>query len=112
MKKQSRILTPQDYQHVFKLGRRQRGARFTFICTKNTLPYARLGLAIAKRAIPRAVERNRVRRIIREGFRCHQYQLAGLDIVVVTGHPSHAQNQITAHEDLDQQWTRLLATRK
>lgn len=112
LKKQNRILIPQDYQHVFKLGVRQRGARFTFICSKNSLPYARLGLAIAKKAIPRAVERNRVRRMIREGFRHHQFKLAGLDIVVITGHGAHAKNHAATHEDLSQQWQRLMATQK
>lgn len=77
---------------------------------KNTLPYARLGLAIAKRAVPSAVDRNRIRRLIRESFRYRQSKLVGLDIVVVTGPPLSIQNM--THEELSQQWTRLLASQK
>lgn len=110
MKKQNRLLTPKDYQHVFKAGVRQKGERFTFVFSKNTLSYARLGLAIAKRAVPNAVDRNRIRRLVREGFRHRQLKLAGLDIIVMTGHcPS---NRNMTHEELSLQWTRLLASQK
>jgi len=42
---------------------------------------ARVGLAIAKRLMPRAVDRNRVRRLIRESFRAHQHELPHRDYV-------------------------------
>ena len=42
----------------------------------------RLGLVIAKRHLPLAVQRNRVKRLVREGFRASQTQLPPLDIVV------------------------------
>ncbi len=44
---------------------------------------ARLGVIVAKRVMKRAVDRNRVRRLIRESFRHHQQSLSGLDIVVL-----------------------------
>jgi len=49
----------------------------------NNRTFARLGLAIAKKHIKRAVGRNRIKRLIRESFRQSQGQLAGLDIVVL-----------------------------
>ena len=49
----------------------------------NGLKHARLGLAIAKKKLPAAPARNRLKRIIRESFRCHHEQLMGLDIVVL-----------------------------
>lgn len=45
--------------------------------------HARLGVIVAKRVMKRAVDRNRVRRLIRESFRHHQETLGGLDIVVL-----------------------------
>jgi ribonuclease P protein component len=42
---------------------------------------ARLGLAIAKKAAPLAVDRNRVKRLIREHFRHNQQRLPAVDLV-------------------------------
>ncbi len=42
----------------------------------------RLGLAIAKRAVPVAVDRNRLRRIARETFRHLRAELGALDYVI------------------------------
>lgn len=47
---------------------------------------ARLGLVVGKRALRRAVDRNRAKRVIRETFRVNRRDLPGMDIVVqVTG---------------------------
>lgn len=66
---------------------RARGRRFgngffavTVISNDKTAP--RLGSAVALRVARTAVERNRIRRIIRESFRVHQHSLPPVDIVV------------------------------
>jgi len=43
----------------------------------------RLGFAIAGKRVRRAVQRNRIKRQVRESFRHHKSQLKGLDIVVL-----------------------------
>ncbi len=48
----------------------------------NDKGWARLGLAVAVRTAGGGVERNRLRRIIRESFRLHQHELPGVDVVV------------------------------
>jgi ribonuclease P protein component len=48
----------------------------------NDLTYARLGLIAGRKAAPRAVDRNRGKRLIREWFRAVRAELPGLDIVV------------------------------
>lgn len=80
---------------------------FTIICTENALSYARLGLAIAKRYIPSAVVRNRVRRIIREGFRHNQSHLGAVDIVVITQKPLDDLDNACLHKELNRQWQLL-----
>ena len=42
----------------------------------------RLGLAVASKMAGSSVERNRIRRIVRESFRLHQHELPSVDIVV------------------------------
>ena len=45
---------------------------------------ARLGMAIARRNVRLSVDRVRLKRLIRESFRCNQDCLRGLDVVVMT----------------------------
>jgi len=45
---------------------------------------ARLGIVVAKRNIPKSVDRNKTKREIRELFRIHQIKGCGVDLVVMT----------------------------
>jgi len=54
-----------------------------FLARQNNLNQARLGLAVPKKHISKSVDRNKLKRIIREAFRLRQKQLEGKDIVVV-----------------------------
>jgi ribonuclease P protein component len=42
---------------------------------------SRFGIAIARRLMPSAVQRNRVKRALREAFRRHPVKMAGVDMV-------------------------------
>jgi len=98
------LLTASDYQRVFKRGRKYRGEYFTLISCANDCAHARLGLAIAKRFVPLAVDRNRIRRIIRESFRLYQGVLIGLDIVVLGQKELQSIPNSALYEDLHRQW--------
>ncbi|HEX4332112.1 MAG TPA: ribonuclease P protein component [Usitatibacter sp.] len=43
---------------------------------------SRLGIALTRRLVPLATERNRVKRLVREAFRRHRLKTAGVDCVV------------------------------
>ena len=58
-------------------------AYFTVLAKTNRLPFARLGFAIAKKKVKRAVDRNRIKRVIREAFRLQQHDLGNFDFVVI-----------------------------
>jgi len=71
----------------------------------NELSTARLGLAISRRVAPRAVDRNRLRRLAREAFR--QLELAPLDFVVMAKKDAvHAANP-AVRNSLDRHFSRL-----
>jgi ribonuclease P protein component len=44
---------------------------------------ARLGIIASKKSLPRAVDRNRIKRVIREAFRQHSIKTYKLDVVVM-----------------------------
>ena len=67
---------------MLKGGRPTRTARLSLYRLPNSLAYPRLALVVPKRLAPRAVTRNRIRRLIREAFRLQQQRLGGNDCVV------------------------------
>ena len=48
----------------------------------NGLSHARIGIIASKRVAPRAVDRNRAKRLVREVFRAVRQRLTGTDVVV------------------------------
>ena len=55
---------------------------FRLYATDNRESGARLGLIVGKRQLKRAVDRNRVKRVLRETFRVNRSTLPAVDIVV------------------------------
>lgn len=79
-----RLLTARSFQQVMNQPTWRASQRsFLLLAKANNLPHARIGFVLPKRRVRLAVARNRVKRIIREAFRCHLELLAGLDIVVM-----------------------------
>ena len=85
--KENRLLNAAGYSRVFRKATRSRDKWFTVLCRDNDMNIARLGLAISKKNCRQATGRNRIKRIVRESFRQHQAELAGLDIVVMNQPP-------------------------
>ncbi len=81
--KSSRLLSPKDFQHVFSNAEKFANRHWTLIVRPNQKSYPRLGLAISKKQLQRAVWRNRIKRMAREAFRLHKQDLNGYDIVVL-----------------------------
>lgn len=69
---------------------------------------ARLGLAIAKKQLPRAVDRNRIKRVVRESFRLLQMQEH--DFVVLARRDTVTATNAQLFLSLKHHWDRLLKT--
>jgi ribonuclease P protein component len=98
-----RLLTSADFSRVFRRAARSADRYFTVLARTNDLNSARLGLAISRRAAPRAVDRNRVRRLARESFR----QLTPVDYVVMAKRDAVAAPKAAVRRSLDRHFTRL-----
>ena len=82
--KRLRLLKAADFQPVFKQARFKVSSQTVLVLAiENNLRFPRLGLVIAKKNVARAVQRNRIKRLLRESFRLNQHLLAGLDIVIL-----------------------------
>jgi len=70
------------FDRLFRAGQRLDSPRVQLIVAPATDPPGRIGYVIGAKQMPRAVDRNRLRRVLREAIRGHGAALAGLDIVV------------------------------
>lgn len=74
-----RLLTPADYKQVFDAAELRVSSRELLVLARvNRFDHPRLGLVIAKKHVRRAVQRNRIKRVIRENFRARQAALMGM----------------------------------
>ena len=94
----SRLRRPADYAAVFAAPeQRLRGTLWMWLLrrpaqnadgeTGRVSDCARLGLAVARKHLPRAVARNRVKRVAREAFRVIAAELGDCDVVLLSANP-------------------------
>ncbi|MFC0819956.1 ribonuclease P protein component [Moraxella marmotae] len=82
--KTDRLLTAGEFQRVFAAPiKKIHTAHLLAFIAKNDGDTARLGLAITKKKLKKAVDRNRIKRLTREQFRQSKTNLAGIDMVVI-----------------------------
>jgi len=67
---------------MFRVGRRLEAARVQLLVAPATESYGRFGCVIGAKHMPRAVDRNRLKRMLREALRARRPALSGLDVVV------------------------------
>ena len=79
--KKRRLLKKIEYDYVFEKSKKFVTDEFIFLYRKNTIGHARLGLALSKKLISKAHDRNRLKRLLRETFRTHS--LPEIDIIVL-----------------------------
>ena len=69
---------PSEFQHVYKNGKRYDGKFITVFVIRNQGLSHRLGVTASKKAIGKAVSRNRAKRLLRESFRANEVPLRSL----------------------------------
>ena len=78
-----RLTRAREFERVFSGSLRSSGEGLRLLAVAKREGGARLGMAIARRRVRKAVCRSRIRRVIRESFREHHRELGDLDIVVL-----------------------------
>lgn len=103
----ARLLRSSQYTAVFARGDKFVCDGFVVIAAANSEAHARLGLALAKRRIRRAVDRGRVKRAIRESFRRVRSDLPATDIVVLARNRTATMDNAELTAQLARIWRRL-----
>ena len=67
-----------EFQRVYRNGKRYDGVFITVFVIENDVTNHRLGVTASKRALGKAVQRNRAKRLLREAFRSMESSLSAL----------------------------------
>jgi ribonuclease P protein component len=73
----------------------------------NQVGFARLGQAVSRRVSKRAVDRNRIKRVVRESFRQVQRQLPPVDVLIIANPPAAACDNAALRAELERLWPRI-----
>lgn len=105
--RQHRLRSKVEFDRVFERNSRSSDAYFSVLARTNETGHARLGLAVSKKAAPDAVDRNRIKRQVREHFR-HHAPLPALDFVVSARAPAAAAPTSALRASLAQHWLKVI----
>jgi ribonuclease P protein component len=107
----SRLSGPKQFSRVFEQAVVSAGAGFKVLGRLAEQQNSRLGMAVSPKVDKRAVQRNRLKRLIRESFRTHYVSDAGLhpvvDIVVLPRRAAVALSNAQVFDQLSGHWERI-----
>ena len=117
--KHQRLLNAKQYSNVFDgPDARASHRNFLILAKRNDEPCHRLGLIIAKKNVRLAVQRNRIKRVIRESFRrlgsalpeanTQQSEEPMLDMIVMARRGIGELDNAELSSILQQQWPKLI----
>jgi ribonuclease P protein component len=103
----SRLLKPAQYRNIFQRPIKTTDNYFTVLCRPSNIASPRLGLAVSKKNARRAVDRNRIKRVIRESFRSNKGELGGVDYVVLNRKGTDSISNSILFDSLNHHWKKL-----
>lgn len=103
--KTRRLLKKSDYDHVFAQANKLITAEFVILHRNNSVGTARLGLALSKKKIAKACQRNRLKRLLRESFRTRE--LPDVDVIFLARNGAAAVKNSLIIANLGNAWEKL-----
>ena len=103
-----RLTEPTQFKAVFNRADIKVSNRlFLILARSNELGRPRLGLVIGKKNLRKAIQRNRIKRLLRSSFRLNQSLLEGLDIVILARSNMSNQDNRQILENIQGLWLDL-----
>lgn len=94
LNKKNRLKNKRDFEDVFKKGRAVKGSFLFIKYKKNESGVSRFGFVVSAKIAKKAVERNKIRRILSEGVRNKISDFGGYDIIAfATGRITSARKE-------------------
>jgi ribonuclease P protein component len=105
--RQHRLRSKVEFDRVFERNSRSSDAYFSVLARPNETGHARLGLAESKKAAPDAVDRNRIKRLVREHFR-NCTALPALDFVVSARSACRTASAVELRASIAHHWLKVI----
>ncbi len=105
--RRQRLVESAEFNHVFQGGNRSTDRFFTILYRDNEMGYPRLGFAVSKKRIRKAVGRNQIRRLTRESFRMSKARLGSVDVVVMARSAAATAANEDIFNSLQKHWRRM-----
>jgi ribonuclease P protein component len=103
-----RLLTAADYSKIFQdVQLRVSSQNYLILASEQKLNTARLGIIVAKKNVKLAVERNRIKRLLRESFRHQRTDLPFYDVIVLVKKGANLFDNKAHNAELDYLWRKL-----
>jgi ribonuclease P protein component len=106
--RQNRLTRAKDYSLLFENNFRLGDASMTILVGKIPGDLPRLGFAIAKKQIPKAIQRNRLKRVFRESFRTNRHRLPNHDIVIMVRRSILKLDPVLLNSSLEKHWNAVI----
>ncbi|WP_411726262.1 ribonuclease P protein component [Methyloglobulus sp.] len=106
---QLRLKKAAEFKKVFTNPVKSTDRYFTLLATPSDFGRPRIGLAIAKKMIRKAVHRNVIKRTVRESFRLQQQTMGSIDIVVLARKEALDAQPETLRKSLEKHWLKLVS---
>jgi ribonuclease P protein component len=103
-----RLVHKRQFDAVYQRGSKLGDSCFLVLIRPNDLNMARLGLSVSARTVGNAVNRNRIKRVIRSSFRLAAAQLPAVDIVINTRPGARDASNTQLAERLSQHWNNVV----
>ena len=106
--KSQRVLKNREYREIYSSSQRGGSAHFNYHILAYPRQRARLGITVSKKVSKNAVDRNRIKRQVKEFYRQRQADLC-IGAVVITAKPACLNaTDIARYESLGQVWQKIL----
>jgi len=106
--RQLRLTSAIDFQQVFKNNIRRSDACITILVGKRAGDCPRIGFAIARKQVPKAVKRSALKRLFRESFRKNQHRLPTRDMVIMVRREILLNDPAKIRANLNQHWNSII----
>ena len=103
-----RLVHKPQFDAVYQTGRKLGDQYFLVLTKSNCLTQPRLGLSVSARSVGNSVNRNRIKRIIRDSFRLNSAGLPAVDIVVNTRPSARDASNVELRNSLALHWINMV----
>jgi len=106
--RQLRLTQAGQYRQVFSNNRRIGDAAITILIGNQPASCPRIGFAIARKQIQKAVIRNQLKRMFRESFRRNQHRLPARDMVIMVRRQIILIEKAQLKQSLEKHWNSVI----